>query len=132
MNHADVLRSKIQKIGDAGSMFDAANLVLKEMEDAIQGLNRRVSRNIDAYIDPDGEHVVTLSYHRGDIQGQRGQWGLFIKERIVDSLHDCATDTSWHWSNAPGVMRVKAASYRDQFLESATQVADSVISELPK
>ena len=132
MNQVDLLKNKIEKISSSGTVFDAANVVLKDLEDAILELHHKIQMTIDCHIAPDGEHHVQMEYRRGDVQGQRGTWGLFIRERVTDNIHDCYSETSWHWAQAPGVIRVKASEYKDQFISAASQIADAIISELPQ
>jgi hypothetical protein len=131
MDPLDSLRNKIQKIDSSSGAMDRANDVLRDLEDAIKDLHRKVFATIESYIDPSGSHVIWMEYRRGEIHGIKQSWGLFIRDVTEDPYNDDVEETSWHWANAPGVLRVKAAENKDRFVAYASSVADSVIAELP-
>jgi len=86
MNQLDDLKNKIQKIDAQSDKMDQANDVLRDLENAIMELRRKVHLTIDVYIDPEGEHRVSMEYRRGDVQGMKAVWGLFIRESSLMSL----------------------------------------------
>jgi hypothetical protein len=126
------LKDKISQIDASSEKMDQANDVLRDLENAILELHRKVHLTIDTHMNPEGTHTISMEYRRGDVQGMKSVWGLFIREMIFDAMRDNSVETSWHWANAPGVMRIKAASRSEDFTKKASEIADNIIAELPK